>query len=45
LGCWVCSVVDKDGSMEAMIKNDEEESLVRVISRGPQTASSPAGSE
>src|SRR5262245_55640153 len=24
LGCWVCTVVDKDRSMEAMIKNDEE---------------------
>ncbi len=23
-GCWVCTVVDKDRSMEAMIKNDEE---------------------
>jgi DNA sulfur modification protein DndC len=23
-GCWVCTVVDKDQSMEAMIKNDEE---------------------
>jgi DNA sulfur modification protein DndC len=23
-GCWVCTVVDKDRSMEAMIKNDDE---------------------
>lgn len=23
-GCWVCTVVEKDRSMEAMIKNDEE---------------------
>jgi DNA sulfur modification protein DndC len=23
-GCWVCTVVDSDRSMEAMIKNDEE---------------------
>ncbi len=23
-GCWTCTVVDKDRSMEAMIKNDEE---------------------
>ncbi len=23
-GCWVCTLVDKDRSMEAMIKNDEE---------------------
>ena len=23
-GCWVCTVVDKDRSMEAMIKNDHE---------------------
>ncbi|MCC9654581.1 DNA phosphorothioation system sulfurtransferase DndC [Rhodopirellula halodulae] len=23
-GCWVCTVVDKDRSMEAMIKNDQE---------------------
>jgi DNA sulfur modification protein DndC len=23
-GCWVCTVVDQDRSMEAMIKNDEE---------------------
>jgi len=23
-GCWVCTVVDKDRSLEAMIKNDEE---------------------
>jgi DNA sulfur modification protein DndC len=23
-GCWVCTVADKDRSMEAMIKNDEE---------------------
>jgi DNA sulfur modification protein DndC len=23
-GCWVCTVVDKDRSMEAMIRNDEE---------------------
>jgi DNA sulfur modification protein DndC len=23
-GCWVCTVVDRDRSMEAMIKNDEE---------------------
>jgi DNA sulfur modification protein DndC len=23
-GCWVCTMVDKDRSMEAMIKNDEE---------------------
>src|SRR5208282_798880 len=23
-GCWVCTVGDKDRSMEAMIKNDEE---------------------
>ena len=23
-GCWVCTVVDKDRSMEAMIQNDEE---------------------
>jgi DNA sulfur modification protein DndC len=23
-GCWVCTVVDKDRSLEAMIKNDDE---------------------
>ena len=23
-GCWVCTVVDKDRSMDAMIKNDDE---------------------
>ena len=28
-GCWVCTVVDQDRSMEAMIKNDEEKVWMR----------------
>ncbi len=30
-GCWVCTVVDKDRSMEAMIKNDEEKSWMMPL--------------
>ena len=29
-GCWVCTVVEKDRSMEAMIKNDEGEVFRRL---------------
>ena len=31
-GCWVCTVVDKDRSMEAMIKNDEEKQWMLPLS-------------
>jgi DNA sulfur modification protein DndC len=30
-GCWVCTVVDKDRSMEAMIKNDEEKAWMMPL--------------
>ena len=30
-GCWVCTVVDKDRSMEAMIKNDEEKAWMTPL--------------
>ena len=30
-GCWVCTVVDKDRSMEAMIKNDEEKTWMTPL--------------
>jgi len=30
-GCWVCTLVDKDRSMAAMIKNDEEKSWMRPL--------------
>src|SRR5262245_18257972 len=30
-GCWVCTVVDKDRSMEAMFKNDEDKVSVRPL--------------
>jgi DNA sulfur modification protein DndC len=30
-GCWVCSVVDKDKSMEAMIQNDEEKEWMQPL--------------
>ena len=31
-GCWTCTVVDKDRSMEAMIKNDEEKVWMTPLS-------------
>src|SRR5207248_9652021 len=30
-GCWVCTVVDQDRSMEAMIKNDEEKVWMSLL--------------
>lgn len=30
-GCWVCTVVDKDRSMSAMVQNDEEKSWMRPL--------------
>jgi DNA sulfur modification protein DndC len=30
-GCWVCTVVEKDRSMEAMIKNDEEKAWMTPL--------------
>jgi DNA sulfur modification protein DndC len=30
-GCWVCTVVDRDRSMEAMIKNDEEKAWMMPL--------------
>jgi DNA sulfur modification protein DndC len=30
-GCWVCTLVDKDKSMEAMILNDEEKSWMEPL--------------
>jgi len=30
-GCWVCTLVDKDKSMEAMIKNDAEKEWMRPL--------------
>jgi DNA sulfur modification protein DndC len=30
-GCWVCTVVDKDRSMEAMIRNDEEKAWMAPL--------------
>lgn len=30
-GCWVCTVVDKDRSMEAMIKNDDEKLWMKPL--------------
>ena len=30
-GCWVCTVVEKDRSMEAMIKNDDEKVWMRPL--------------
>ena len=30
-GCWVCTVVDNDRSMEAMIKNDDEKVWMRPL--------------
>ena len=37
-GCWVCTVVDKDRSMEAMIKNDEEKVWMTPAPRAAQRA-------
>ncbi|MDJ1173905.1 DNA phosphorothioation system sulfurtransferase DndC [Roseofilum capinflatum] len=30
-GCWVCTLVDKDKSMEAMIQNDEEKEWLQPL--------------
>lgn len=30
-GCWVCTMVEKDKSMEAMISNDEEKAWMSVL--------------
>ncbi len=30
-GCWVCTLVDKDKSMDAMIKNDAEKAWMRPL--------------
>ncbi len=30
-GCWVCTLVDKDKSMEAMIQNDEEKEWMQPL--------------
>ncbi|MGB7890567.1 MAG: DNA phosphorothioation system sulfurtransferase DndC [Microcoleus sp.] len=30
-GCWVCTMVDKDKSMEAMIQNDEEKEWMQPL--------------
>lgn len=30
-GCWVCTLVDKDKSMSAMIRNDEEKEWMRPL--------------
>jgi DNA sulfur modification protein DndC len=30
-GCWVCTMVNKDKSMEAMIQNDEEKELLQPL--------------
>ena len=30
-GCWVCTVVDKDRSMSAMVQNDEEKEWMRPL--------------
>ncbi|VEP18689.1 Sulfurtransferase DndC [Hyella patelloides LEGE 07179] len=30
-GCWVCTMVDKDKSMEAMIQNDEEKEWLQPL--------------
>ena len=30
-GCWVCTVVDKDRSMEAMIRNDDEKAWMTPL--------------
>lgn len=30
-GCWVCTLVDKDKSMQAMIQNDEEKEWMRPL--------------
>jgi DNA sulfur modification protein DndC len=30
-GCWVCTLVDKDKSMDAMIKNDSEKEWMRPL--------------
>lgn len=30
-GCWVCTLVDRDRSMEAMIKNDEEKTWLEPL--------------
>ena len=30
-GCWVCSMVEKDKSMEAMISNDDEKAWMSVL--------------
>jgi DNA sulfur modification protein DndC len=30
-GCWVCTLVNKDKSMEAMIQNDEEKEWMQIL--------------
>ncbi len=30
-GCWICTLVDRDRSMEAMIKNDEEKTWLEPL--------------
>ena len=37
-GCWTCTVVDKDRSMEAMIKNDEEKVWMTPLLEAAQRA-------
>ena len=40
-GCWVCTVVDKDRSMEAMIKNDEEKVWMTPCSSSATSSTTP----
>ena len=38
-GCWVCTMVEKDKSMEAMISNDDElKNIIKeIIDNNPQS--------